>query len=174
MKQLPYLLFIFIALAACTQKQQLKGFNNVLTGDDSLTIELGQSDTLYYHSDALNLDITYPSYLRHQYLEDDQMEVFLTDDISLSFMTQDLQGTEIFRTPGQTLMGMGAELLEAGDNYSIHQGHEGDLEYYGKVIDDSTRMITVILRYGLNHTEAVESLRQYVHDYMPENKGDKR
>lgn len=162
------LLSLVILLAACGNRQpQLKAFNNVLTGDDSLNIELSKSQTINYHSKALGLDITYPSYLRHQYLEDDQMEVFMTDDVSLSFMVQDLYSEDLLRTPGQTMMGMGAELLEAGDDYSIHQGHEGDLEYYGKVIDDSTRMITIILRYGMNHTEAVDYLRQYVHDYHP-------
>ena len=164
-----HLLLIISALLlfSCGNRQQLKSFNNVLTGDDSLNIELSKAELVRYHSQALGLDITYPNYLRHQYLEDDQMEVFMTDDVSLSFMVQDMMGEDLFRTPGQTLMGMGAELLEAGDDYSIHQGHEGDLEYYGKVIDDSTRMVTVILRYGMNHTEAVAPLREYVHDYMP-------
>lgn len=94
----------------------------------------------------------------------------MTDDVSLSFMVQDLEGTDIFRTPGQTLLGMGAELIDAGDDYSIHQGHEGELEYYGKVIDDSTRMVTVILRYGMNHTEAVDFLRDYVRNYTIKKK----
>jgi len=153
---------------ACGNRQQLKSFNNVITGDDSLAIELGNSDTILYHSPHLDIDISYPSYLRHQYLADDQMEVFMTDDVSLSFMVQDLQkGDDIFRTPSQQLMGMGAELIEADDNYSIHQGTEGELEYYGKVIDDSTRFITVILRYNPNHNEAASPLRQLVHDYMP-------
>jgi hypothetical protein len=62
-------------------------------------------------------------------------------------------------------MGMGAELLEAGDNYSIHTGQEGDFEYYAKVIDDSTRLITIILRYLPDRTSSTEALRQYVHDY---------
>ena len=65
------------------------------------------------------------------------------------------------------MMGMGAELLEAGDNYSLHTGQDGDLEYYGKVIEDSTRFVTVILRYDPRHTEAVEPLRQLVRDFMP-------
>ena len=167
MKKLLHL-FIIVLAVACGNRQQLKSFNNVMTGDDSLAIELGNSDTILYHSDPLGIDISYPSYLRHQYLADDQMEVFMTDDVSLSFMVQDMQkGDDIFRTPGQQLMGMGAELIEADDNYSIHQGTEGELEYYGKVIDDSTRFITVILRYDPNHAQAAEPLRQLVHDYMP-------
>jgi len=166
MRKLLYIIMMGMLLTACGQRRQLKSFNNQLTGDDSLSIELGNSKLKQYHSEALDLDITYPDYLRHQFLPEDQMEVFMTEDVSLSFMVQNFN-EEIYRTPGQSLMGMGAELLEAGDNYSLHQGHEDDLEYYGKVIDDSTRMITVILRYGMNHTEAVEPLRQYVHDYMP-------
>ena len=94
------------------------------------------------------------------------MEVFMTDDVSLSFMVKHLND-EFLRSPGQTMTGMGAELLEAGDDYSIHIGQDGDLEYYGKVIEDSTRFITVILRYDPRHTEAVEPLRQLVHDYKP-------
>ncbi len=167
MRKLPlHIFFIIIILSSCGQNKQLKSFNNVLSSDDSLSIELGNAKLKQYHSEALNLDITYPDYLRHQFLPEDQMEVFMTNDVSISFMVQDFSG-EIYRTPGQTLMGMGAELLEATDNYSIHKGHEDDIEYYSKVIDDSTRMITIILRYGMNHTEAAEPLRQYVHDYMP-------
>ena len=159
---------LLLALTASCANRQLKSFNNVITGNDSLAIELGNSDTIHYHSTHLGIDISYPSYLRHQYLDDDQMEVFMTDDVSLSFMVQNFDGDDIiFRTPGQQLMGMGAELIEAEDNYSIHQGQEGSLEYYGKVIDDSTRFITVILRYDPNHADGAEPLRQLVHDYMP-------
>ena len=170
MKKILYLFAfsMFYLCLSCGNRQQLKSFNNVLTSDDSLSIELGNSDTILYHSANLDIDISYPSYLRHQYLADDQMEVFMTDDVSLSFMVQNLEGgSDIFRTPGQQLMGMGAELIEAEDNYSIHQGSEGELEYYGKVIDDSTRFITVILRYKPNQAEAAEPLRQLVRDYMP-------
>ena len=162
------LCLLALSLFSCGQRQQLKSFNNVITPDDSLNIELSKATDITYHSDALGFDITYPSYLHHQYLEDDQMEVFMTDDVSLSFMEQRMDGTQdIFRTPGQQMMGMGAELLEAEDKFSIHTGQEGDLEYYTKVIDDSTRFITVILRYAPNHAEAVEPLKQYVHDFMP-------
>lgn len=161
-------LLFSVLFIACGNRQQLKSFNNVITGDDSIAIELGNSDTIHYHSEALGLDISYPNYLRHQYLDDDQMEVFMTDDVSLSFMVQYLdRGEDIFRTPGQQLMGMGAELIEATDDYSIHQGTEGDLEYYGKVIDDSARFITVILRYNPDHAEGVEPLKELVRTYMP-------
>ena len=168
---LPWALLLLLLAAACTNRRQLKSFNNVITADDSLNIELSQADTLYYHSPTLDLDITYPSYLRHQYLEDDQMEVFLNDDLSLSFMEQQVfRGDDLFRTPGQQLMGMGAELLEATDDYSIHTGQEGDFEYYAKVIDDSTRIITVILRYLPDRADAAADLRRYVHDFMPHDK----
>ncbi len=162
------LLFLSIMLlTACQQRKQLKSFNNVITADDSLNIALSKSTDINYHSPLLGLDITYPSYLRHQYLEDSQMEVFLNDDLSLSFMEQQLyKGDDIFRTPGQQLMGMGAELLEAGENYSIHTGQDGDFEYYAKVLDDSTRLITIILRYLPDRSEAAEPLKQYVHDYQ--------
>ena len=161
-------LFFLLTILSCGNRQQLKSFNNVITPDDSLNIELSKSTDITYHSDALGFDITYPSYLRHQYLEDDQMEVFMTDDVSMSFMEQRMDGGEdIFRTPGQQMMCMGAELLESEDNYSIHTGQEGEYEYYTKVIDDSTRFITVILRYDPKHAEAVEPLKRYVHDFMP-------
>ena len=163
-----FLLLSLVVCMACGNRQQLKSFSNVMTESDSLAIELGNSDTIQYHSPHLGIDISYPSYLRHQYLADDQMEVFMTDDVSLSFMVQNLQGgDDIFRTPGQQLMGMGAELVEADDRYSIHQGTEGELEYYAKTIDDSLRFITVILRYNPKQAEAAEPLRQLVHDYMP-------
>jgi hypothetical protein len=165
-KTLPFTLLLLMLLTSCQQRQQLKSFNNQLTADDSLNIELSKSSEITYHSEKLNIDITYPSYLRHQYLEDEQMEVFLNDDLSLSFMEQQImKGDDIFRTPGQQLMGMGAELLEAEDDYSIHTGQEGDFEYYAKVIDDSTRLVTIILRYLPDRGEAAEFLKKYVHDY---------
>lgn len=158
---------VLLLTASCQNRQQLKSFNNVITADDSLNIELSKSHQVTYHSPSLNLDIEYPSYLRHQYLEDDQMEVFLNDDLSLSFMEQQvMKGDDIFRTPGQQLMGMGAELLEAGDDYSIHTGQEGDFEYYAKVIDDSTRLVTIILRYLPDRADAAQPLKEYVHDYQ--------
>ncbi len=165
---LSFLLYVSCLLffASCNNQQRLKSFNNVITADDSLNIELSKSQLLTYHSPMLGVNIVYPSYLRHQYLSDEQMEVFLNDDLSLSFMEQQLmKGGDIFRTPGQQLMGMGAELLEATDEYSIHTGQEGDFEYYAKVIDDSTRFITVILRYLPDRADAANQLKQYVHDF---------
>ena len=162
-----FTLLLVCLFISCGNRQRLKSFNNVITGDDSLNIELSQADTLTYYSEMLGMEITYPSYLRHQLMEDDQMEVFFNDDVSLSFMEQQLfKGDDIFRTPGQQLMGMGAELLEADDKYIIQTGQEGDFEYYAKVIDDSTRLITVILRYLPNRGEAVSDLKKYVHDFQ--------
>ena len=143
---LPLCIFtLLLSTASCGNQQKLKSFNNVITAEDSLNIELSKSTQMKYHSPTLGLDIEYPSYLRHQYIEDDQMEVFLNDDLQF--------------------MGMGAELLEAGDDYSIHTGQEGDFEYYAKVIDDSTRLVTIILRYLPDRAEAAEQLKEYVHDY---------
>ncbi len=96
------------------------------------------------------------------------MEVFMDEDVSLSYMVEHLDDN-LHRSPGQTMMGMGAELLEAGDNYSIHTGQDDDLEYYGKVIDDSLRFITVILRYHPRHAQAVEPLKQLVRDFEANN-----
>lgn len=167
MKKTNYLFLLSLALCfvACRQ-QQPKAYVMELDSNDSLTIALGDSQMMNYHSDKLNIDITYPSYLRHQYLEEEQMEVFMTDDVSLSFMVKYLNDN-LRRSPGQDMMGMGAELLDAGDDYSIHTGQDGDLEYYGKVIDDSLRFITVILRYAPEHAEAVEPLKELVRDYHP-------
>jgi hypothetical protein len=156
---------LMLCLMACRQ-QMLKAYVTELDSNDSLSIIMGDSKMIDYHSERLGIDITYPSFLRHQYLEDDQMEVFMNEDVSLSFMVKHLND-EFRRSPGQDMMGMGAELLEAGDDYSIHTGQDGDLEYYGKVIDDSLRFITVILRYNPSHAEAVESLKELVRDYHP-------
>ena len=157
-----FLIFLLF-LSACRQ-QAAKAYVTELDSNDSLSILMGNSEMTRYHSDKLDIDITYPSFLRHQYLEEDQMEVFMDEDVSLSYMVEHLDDN-LHRSPGQTMMGMGAELLEAGDNYSIHTGQDDDLEYYGKVIDDSLRFITVILRYHPRHAQAVEPLKQLVRDF---------
>ena len=152
-------------MTSCRQ-QVAKSYATELDSNDSIAISIGESKMVNYHSEKLGIDIIYPSFLRHQYLEEDQMEVFMDEDVSLSYMVETI-GDELHRSPGQSMMNMGAELLDAGDDYSIHTGQDGNLEYYGKVIDDSTRFITVILRYNPNHSEAAGPLRQLVHDYMP-------
>ena len=52
-------LFLFtFALLGCQNQPKLKSFNNVITADDSLNIELSHSDTIFYHSETLGLDIS--------------------------------------------------------------------------------------------------------------------
>ena len=60
------------------------------------------------------------------------------------------------------MLGMGADLVEVTDRYSIQQGQDDKWEYYGKVIDDSARIVTVILRYYPEHVESVEALKEWV------------
>ena len=67
---------------------------------------------------------------------------------------------------GQQMMGMGADLVDVGDNYSIQTGSDENWDYYGKVIDDDTiRIVTVMLRYAPDHAEAVEPLREWVNKF---------
>ena len=68
--------FLLIVATACKQ-QQAKAYVSELDSNDSLSIEMGASQMTSYHSERLGIDITYPSFLRHQYLEEDQMEVFI-------------------------------------------------------------------------------------------------
>ena len=88
----------------------------------------------------------------------------MMDDVSLSVMVDSLEG--MMRSSGQMMMGMGAELLEVGDDYSIHQGTDDKWEYYGKVIDsDTLRQVTVMLRYYPEHADAVELLKEWVRGF---------
>lgn len=152
-------------MTSCRQ-QVAKSYATDLDSNDSIAISIGESKMVNYHSEKLDIDIIYPSFLRHQYLEEDQMEVFMDEDVSLSYMVETI-GDELHRSPGQSMMNMGAELLDAGDDYSIHTGQDGNLEYYGKVIDDSTRFITVILRYDPKHADVVEPLKELVRNFKP-------
>jgi hypothetical protein len=94
-------------------------------------------------------------------------EIFMMDDVSLSVMVDSLSG--MLRSSGQQMMGMGAELVEVGDDYSIHEGADDKWEYYGKVIDsDSLRQVTVILRYYPEHADAVDLLKEWVKDFKVE------
>ncbi|MBR1687186.1 MAG: Crp/Fnr family transcriptional regulator [Prevotella sp.] len=161
------LLPLWFLLASCGGQQQPKTFINQLTPSDSLSIELGQSELKHYRSPKLGFTVTYPTYLRHQLTDEEQMEVFLSDDVSLSYMIEDPMDENFRRSPGQMMMGMGADLVDVTDRASIHTGQDGELEYYGKVIDDSTRIITVILRYHPSHADAVEQLKQLVNDFEP-------
>lgn len=88
----------------------------------------------------------------------------MMDDVSLSVMVDSLNG--MMRSPGQQMMGMGADLVEVGDDYSIHEGQDDKWEYYGKVIEsDSLRLITVMLRYYPEHADAVGMLKEWVKDF---------
>lgn len=154
-----------LLLAACGNSQQPKAYTSELTSDDSLTIRMGMWDLTRYHSDKLGMDINYPSFLYHQELPSEtSQEFFVADDVSISVIVDSLSGMSY--SAGQQMMGMGADLVEVGDNYSILSGADENWDYYGKVIDDDTiRVITVMLRFNPKHDEAVEPLREWVNQY---------
>ena len=151
-----------LLLAACGSSQQPKGYVSELSSDDSLTIRMGKWDLTRFHSEKLGIDINYPSFLFYQELPSElSQEVFIYEDVSLSVIVDSLNGMGY--SAGQQMMSMGADLLESTDRYSIQTGQDDKWEYYGKVIDvDTTRVITVMLRYYPDHGEAVEPLREWV------------
>lgn len=157
-------LTLSLALISCGG-QQPKAYVSVLDSSDSLSLKMGQWTLLKYHSPRLGFDINYPSFLVRQDLpaEAGAQELFMMDDVSVSVMKETLDS--MLRSPGQQMMGMGADLVEVTDRYSIQEGVEDKWEYYGKVIDDSTRLITVILRYYPDHADAVEALKEWVRDF---------
>ena len=155
-----------ILLGSCGGAQQPKAYSSELTSDDSLLIQMGQWELVKYHSDKLGMDINYPSFLYHQELPSEtSQEVFIADDISVSVIVDSLNGMNY--SAGQQMMGMGADLVDVGDNYSILTGADENWDYYGKVIDvpDTLRVVTVMLRYNPNHSEAVEALREWVDQF---------
>ena len=164
-KSIAILSTVAALLTSCGSSQQPRAYVQELTSNDSLTIRLGQWDLHRYHSDKLGLDINYPSFLYHQPLpEEPAQELFMYEDISISVIADSLQGNS--RSASQQMMGMGADLIEVGDDYSIQEGSEDDWDYYGKVIDaDSTRIITVMLRYNPRHSEAIEPLKEWVKQF---------
>ena len=153
------------AWTGCGTNQQPKSYISELTSDDSMMISMGQWDLLKYHSDKLGMDINYPSFLYHQELPSEtSQEVFIKDDISISIIVDSLNG--IGYSAGQQMMGMGADLVDVGDDYSILTGSDDNWDYYGKVIDDdTTRIVTVMLRYTPDHEVAVEPLREWVNNF---------
>ena len=156
---------IALLLGSCGNKPQPKAYRTDLSSDDSMTIRMGQWDLIKYHSDKLGLDINYPSFLHHQPLQSETcQEIFIADDISISVIVDSLNGMNY--SAGQQMMGMGADLVDVGDNYSIQTGSDEFWDYYGKVIDDDTiRIVTVMLRYAPDHSEAVEPLREWVNKF---------
>ena len=157
-----------LLLTACggSQQQQPKSFMNVLTPDDSVSIAMANWVLMKYHSDKLSMDIDYPSFLVRQNVPDDEglQEVFLWRDVSVSVIVDSLNGWT--RSSGQMLSGMGAELVEVGDDYSIHTGVDDQWEFYAKIVErDPQRLVTVLLRYAPEHAEAMEQIKEWVRDF---------
>ena len=163
------LFILSLVTVSCTQ-QQPKSFYNVLTEQDSIAIRMDTSQMVTFNSRRLQMRITHPSFLHRQQVPAGEMfELFMFNDISL-VVRKDTIGSDvddIVRSPGQQFMGMGAELVAATDRYSIHTGNEEGLDYYAKVIDDSTRIVTLTLRYDPSHEYDVQSLRQWIEAYDP-------
>ena len=157
---------IAIIISACGGQRQPKAYGGMeLTASDSATIRMGQWDLLKYHSEKLGLDINYPSFLYLQNLpEEPNQEVFMADEMSISVMVDSLKGNH--RPASQLMLAMGADLVEVGDDYSIQEGSDEDFDYYGKVLEDDTiRLVTVLLRYRPEHSEAVEPMKEWVHNF---------
>ena len=152
-------------LSGCNSRQQTQGYVSELTSADSLSIRMGHFTLLKYHSDRLGFNINYPSYLVHQELPEvaGRQELFMMDDVSVSVMSERVDS--MTRSPGQQLMGMGADLVEVTDRYSILTGFDDDWQYYAKVIEDSTRLVTIILRYYPEHEDAVIELKDWVKNF---------
>ena len=154
-----------VLAVSCGNSPQPKAYTSELTSDDSLTIRMGMWGLTRFHSDKLGMDINYPSFLYHQEMPSEtSQELFLAEDVSISIIVDSLTGMNY--SAGQQMMGMGADLVDVGDNYSILMGAEDKWDYYGKVIDvDSTRVVTVMLRYYPEHSEAVEPIREWVNNF---------
>lgn len=146
--------------------KKMKAYSTELSSSDSMTIQMGNYTLIRYHSPRLGFDINYPSFLTRQDLPESAglQEIFMMDDVSVSFMADSLNS--MLRSSGQTLMAMGADLVDVGDDYTIHDGQDDKWEYYSKVINsDSLRQVTIIIRYYPEHAEAMESLKEWVRDF---------
>ena len=164
MRRLP--LFFFILLLAACKQQQLKSFNNVVDSNDTIAMMIDSSRQFNYYSPKLGFTVSYPSFLMHQSIDTiDRLEVFIYNDVSLTVRCDSVDNMGY--SPGQQLMGMGAELLTATDRYSILAGSDEGLDYYAKVIDDSLRVVTLTLRYSPDHEYVVQRLKQWIDDYDP-------
>ena len=154
-----------LVLVSCGNNPQPRAYVSELTSDDSLMIRMGKWNLTRYHSEKLGMDINYPSFFYHQELPSEHsQELFVAEDVSISVIVDSLTGMNY--SAGQQMMGMGADLVDVGDDYTIHEGEEDKWEYYGKVIEsDSLRLITVMLRYYPEHADAVEVLREWVRDF---------
>ena len=145
----------------------MKAYSTELSSSDSMTIQMGNYTLLKYHSQRLGFDINYPSFLIRQDLPESAglQEIFTMDDVSVSFMVDSLNS--MVRSSGQTLMAMGADLVDVGDDYTLHDGQDDKWEYYSKVISsDSLRQVTIILRYYPEHADAMEPLKEWVRDFQ--------
>lgn len=157
---------ILLILGACGGKRQPQIYSGFeLSSDDSMTIRMGQWDLLKYHSDKLGLDINYPSFFYRQELpHEPAQEVFMADEMTISVMVDSLSGTG--HPASQIMLAMGADLVEVGDDYSIQEGSDEDWDYYGKVLEDDTiRLVTVLLRYNPEHSQAVEPMKEWVKNF---------
>ena len=168
MKQSRFLILVVIAigmLGGCSGRRQPKAYVSELTSADSVSIRMGQYSLLKYYSERLGFNINYPSYLVHQELPETAglQELFMMDDVSVSVMSESIDS--MMRSPGQRMMGMGADLVEITNRYSIHRGTDDDWEYYAKVIEDSARLVTIILRYYPEHEDAVIELKEWVKNF---------
>lgn len=154
-----------LVLVSCGNNPQPRAYVSELTSDDSLMIRMGKWNLTRYHSEKLGMDINYPSFLYHQELPSEHsQELFVAEDVSISVIVDSLTGMNY--SAGQQMMGMGADLVDVGDDYSILMGAEEKWDYYGKVIDvDSTRVVTVMLRYFPEHSEAVEPIREWINNF---------
>ena len=156
---------VIVALltASCTSQPSQKAFINRLDGNDSVAMRVDAVTIDTFHSQRLGVDIPHPAFLIHQEPTDgSQAEVFMASDISLMVRSDSVSTDKNRQLPSQQYIAMGAEIVKTTDNYSILRGYEENYEYYVKIIDDSTRIFSIVLRYDADHEEATEPLREWL------------